>query len=221
MSLTFGMWRKPDRPILTRFSSSFAVGWDVTSLWPPIGSASLLARRLASASQDLAVERNISADLSKLADALDEAGTTESWLSNGPDIGALVRKAMEHAESFKKQWVDPAPLSEGSLAEVRTLLRATVRQVRELAERAAQMSDQGRIDQVTERASSFGVTLIRVSYYNIAPLGDGLSSQIRKIGRRLHLLETVQIYADGGQSMQAIVNAVTESAAELGAISIG
>lgn len=172
------------------------------------------------ASQNLAVERGVAADLTALAHALDDAGTTESRLGNGPDIRAVVGKAMEAAASIKERWVDSASLSEESLSEVRTEVSSTTRQLNELAQRAEKMADQGRIEELTSKAAAIAMILLRMSYYKIDALSPALSPKLRNIGRRLHLLETKRIYADGGQSMQKIVDVINETANELTRIAL-
>lgn len=173
------------------------------------------------ASEDVAVQRQLTPELLELARALDEAGTTPIYMGSGPDLMALVKKAVGLAESIKTSRIDALPLAASAVAEVRSTLTSTARRLRELATRADVMTEQGRITEFQSEASAFGKLLVRIGHYRVDQISSGLGEKLRSIGRRLHLVETVTIYADGGLSLQAIADTVSQCATELEALLAG
>ncbi len=170
------------------------------------------------ASDDIALERGIAGDLSTLAASLDEASTIESFIGSGPAIAVCVRDVAEKAHAFKERWIDVMPLSHSSMDEVRTLLSSIARQVKDLGSRAEEMISRGRVEEFQSNASGFGQRLLKISYYRLDQLQSGLSSTIRPIGRKLHLVETMRLYADGGMSAKAMVDTVSACGNELAQI---
>jgi ATP-dependent DNA helicase RecG len=168
------------------------------------------------ASNDLAVERQLAPEVIELSRALDEVAGARLYAGGGPDLMALLKKAVDLARSTKERWIDPAPLSADSIKAVREGLRSTARRLRELASRAEPMiEEQDRLDEFQAEAASVGKTLLRIGHYKIDQISADLGDQLRTIGRRLHLVETMEVYADGGLSLRAIVNTVSQCADEL------
>lgn len=79
---------------------------------------------------------------------------------------------------------------------------------RHLASRAEDIVDSGRIEELQAEASALGHDIVRLSYYKIDVLGEGIREKLRNVGRLLHLTETMPLYMDGGISMQAVVDRV-------------
>jgi hypothetical protein len=63
--------------------------------------------------------------------------------------------------------------------------------------------------------SSLGHTLLRVGHFKIDRMKPGLGEAVRKLGRELHLIETAQIFCDGGASVQAIVERIRSASETL------
>ena len=55
-----------------------------------------------------------------------------------------------------------------------------------------------------------GYALLRVSHYRHEDRTERFIEDLRAIGRELHLLETVRLYMDGGQSMQRVLEQLHE-----------
>jgi hypothetical protein len=72
----------------------------------------------------------------------------------------------------------------------------------------SKMVEEGRIEEVQTEASDIGCTLLRLSYYNLSAIQEGLAERVHSIGRELHLVETMPLYMDGGRSMQAALERV-------------
>ena len=64
-------------------------------------------------------------------------------------------------------------------------------------------------------ASELGYQLLKISQYNIKRLGVGIQEKLTSIGRDLHLVETMRLYMDGGQSSQAILDKISSSNSSL------
>ena len=108
-----------------------------------------------------------------------------------------------------------SPLAESTLDQVRELIRTTVLKLDDLCERSSVMLNSGRIEELQSQASELARPLARVCWYNINPLGKGIKSELKNVARTLHLTETMQIYMDGGASIQAVVDRVRISADKL------
>jgi len=166
-------------------------------------------------SQDIASKNNLSRDLFELADALDNVSSFHLYMGCWPEFSALINRAIELAKIIKIRNIDPIPISEASLNEVRQTIPSESRKLRNLVDRAEDMVRKGRLEEFQTLTSNIGLTLLRTSYYNIESLQVGINDKLRTIGKNLHLIETIRIYLDGGQSIRAIIERVTKLASEL------
>ena len=94
---------------------------------------------------------------------------------------------------------------------VRNEIIITGRKLKDLVNRSHDLAESGKIEELQAEASDFGHELLRLVQYNINALGEGIKDELTTIGRTLHLVETMRLYMDGGKSMQAIVNKISES----------
>jgi hypothetical protein len=129
----------------------------------------------------------------------------------------LKQQALERLLAVKRKYIDPLPLSDATLAEVKEMLQRTDRQLANLTARMEQRAWRN-TEEIQSEASSLGYTLLRLSYYGIDSVKPALSQELRAIGRDLHLIETAQLYMDGGQSVRAILARVNAAAARLHAL---
>jgi hypothetical protein len=167
------------------------------------------------ATTDTAVKHSMNVEQEELAQVLDEAGTISLDTGTWSHFEALVQQAVEKATAMKRARIDGVPLSEESLTELRATLTTTQRKLAGLAARAEDMANQGRIDDLQSEPSQIGHTLLSIGHYNIAAIQSGLAERVREIGRDLHLIETMQVYCDGGRSVQAIVDRIRKDAGDL------
>ncbi len=72
-----------------------------------------------------------------------------------------------------------------------------------------------RTEELQREASQIGEDLLKLSYGAIADMSDVDAGEVRRIGRRLHLIETKRLIIDGGATCEAIVAAILESSSEL------
>jgi hypothetical protein len=78
--------------------------------------------------------------------------------------------------------------------------------------RSDDLVESGNIEEFQETASEYGYDLLRIAKYNITALGDGVREKLINTGRTLHLVETMNVYMDGGASLRAIQDRVKEAA---------
>ncbi len=166
--------------------------------------------------EEAAIREGISSECVALADALDEITLFRMTLGGGADLRAMLERAMSLATDLKRSRVDTVPLSESSLQQVRALLVQRSRRLQALVDRRKQMSERNQEDEFQSEASAIGQSVLRLSYYNLESLGKNVSGRLRDIGRRLHLLETVDTgYSDGGRAVQLIFDTAESATKDL------
>ena len=161
--------------------------------------------------QKIAIEENISNELKEIASSLEEVASLRLTLGCGPKLYELTEKAKEKVVSMKKEKIDTIPLSDESKNQVKDIIITTSRKLCDLIDRSHKLVEAGNIEILQIEASELGYQLLRISQYNISDLGDELKEKLISIGRELHLVETMQIYMDGGESLKAILYKITES----------
>jgi hypothetical protein len=167
------------------------------------------------AAHEIAVTDNLEDELRDTANALDSVANLRLTLGCGPELNRLVDEAKEKLQAIKERRLDSISLSQDSLIYIRESIISTGRKLRDLAGRAHDLIESGRIEELQENASEFGHNLLRVSKYDISSLGDNIKEDLIAVGRSLHLIETVTIYMDGGASLRAIQERVEKSADDL------
>lgn len=161
--------------------------------------------------QDIAIEENLVQELKEVASTLDEVATLRLTLGCGPNLERLTEQAKERLIALKKSKIDSIQLSDDSLNHARDKIIITGRKLHDLVNRSHDMVETGKIEELQAEASEFGHELLRIAQYNINALGDGVKEELTTIGRTLHLVETMRLYMDGGKTMQAIVDKISES----------
>ena len=161
--------------------------------------------------QEIAIEDHISNELNELASSLDEVASFRLTLGCGEEFNQLIEQAMEKLNVMKKGKIDPIQLSDNSISQIKNTIIMTSRRLHDLVERSDQMVENGKIEKLQTEASELGYQLLKISQYNIKPLGVGAQEKLTSIGRDLHLVETMMLYMDGGCSLQAILNKISGS----------
>lgn len=161
--------------------------------------------------QDIAIEENIDKELKEVSTSLDEVATLRLTLGCGPNLKQLTEQAKERLIAIKQDKIDFIKLSDNSLKLVRNKIIITGRKLKDLVNRSHDLVESGKIEELQAEASDFGHELLRLVQYNINALGEGIKEKLTTIGRTLHLVETMRLYMDGGKSMQAIVDKISES----------
>jgi len=164
------------------------------------------------AAHQIAVEDKLDDELRDAANALDKVAKIRLTLGSGPQLDKLVIESRGKLQSIKESRIDSIALSYDSLIHIRDSIVVTGRKLRDLVERSDNLIESGNIEELQENASAYGYDLLRVANYNIDALGDGIRLKLIDVGRSLHLVETITIYMDGGASLRAIQDRVTNSA---------
>lgn len=158
--------------------------------------------------QDVAIEGGIDSELNQLADNLDSIAKMQLFIGSGSDLDDATAKAADLVRTHKAKLIDPIPLSEDSLRSIRELLKTTSRKLENLKSRAQAMVESGQIEELQAEASRLGRIILSVAYYILDEIRKGLSDELQKFGHELHLVETMQLYIDGGLSAKAIEDRV-------------
>ena len=180
-----------------------------------LGGAGDELRRLAT--EDRAVTDGLDGRLRSIADKLDAAAThrltmdSNSWWT----LSGHVAGAVKEAALLKAELVDSAPLSAEARRDVDDMITRSARELSDLDRRAQAMGNDGRVEELQERASRIGYQLLVAGHYENPDQDEEFVARLREIGRGLHLIETERLFMDGDRSMQRIVNAVHEFSGEL------
>jgi hypothetical protein len=161
--------------------------------------------------QAIAIDENISDKIKEVASSLEEVASLRLMLGCGPNLNELIEKAKERLNTLKREKVDSIQLSDNSKKQVRDIIIMTARQLDNLVDRSNNLVEAGKIEELQTEASGLGYQLLKISQYSIDDFGDGFKEELISIGRELHLVETMRLYMDGGKSLQAILDKVSES----------
>ena len=161
--------------------------------------------------QDIAIEENIDKELREASDSLDEVASLRLTLGCGPDLNRLTEQAKARLNAIKEERIDSINLSNESLNHVRDIIIITGRKLHDLVDRSHDMVESGKGEELQAEASGFGHELLRLAQYNISAFGKDVKDELTTVGRALHLVETMRLYMDGGRSMQAIIDKISES----------
>ncbi|MBA2591376.1 MAG: ATP-binding protein [Gammaproteobacteria bacterium] len=162
------------------------------------------------ATQDVGIQEAPDQDLSQLADALDKVATFRLYLGCGPELSRLMEQAADLARTLKKNRIDPVPLSEQSLHQIKSVLISSSTKLQDLVSRADAMINSGRVEELQTEASNIGLNLLRASFYNIEPIAPRIRDDLHSVARELHLVETMRLYMDGGASLRSIIDRVSQ-----------
>lgn len=172
------------------------------------------------AAEGIAAETNLDTPLRDIADWLDRAGSHvhtmggESWKTYTRYWAA----AREHAQKVMAAHIYSVPLSDSSQEETSDLIRKALRQLADLDNRAKDMADNARMEELQSETSRIGSLLLRLSYYRIDDIAPGLGAALRPLASDLDLLETERLYMDGGQSVSRILEKLHDLAEGLQAL---
>jgi ATP-dependent DNA helicase RecG len=164
------------------------------------------------AAHEVAVEDRLDDELRAAASVLDKAAQFRLTLGGTPQLEKLAIEAKEQLQSIKERRIDSIALSNESQIHIRNTIIATGRKLRDLVKRSDDLVESGNIEEFQETASEYGYDLLRIAKYNITALGDGVREKLINTGRTLHLVETMNVYMDGGASLRAIQDRVKEAA---------
>lgn len=163
------------------------------------GNAAAELRDLAA--QEIATADGVRISLNQLSEALDQVESLRLYMGCGDELHQLTVQAANQAKALKAEWIDKFSLGQESFDEIKEIVTVTDRKLQDIVLRATDMMNSGRADELQSEVSSLGQVILQISYYNIQALGDHLPQELREIGRDLHLVETMRLLKDGGQSI--------------------
>jgi ATP-dependent DNA helicase RecG len=168
------------------------------------------------AARDISVKKGISPQIKDLASILERIATLPLHTGSWAQLKEDTQKALEMARKLKQEHVDQFPLSEKSLAQIKTTIITSDRKLSDLCLRASGTDYVWRnVDDFTEQASNIGYGLLQLCYYNLNAISEGLNEKLKPIALDLHLAETTQIYVDGGNSINNLIKKVENNSSGL------
>lgn len=162
------------------------------------------------AARDVSITLGVSNKIRDVADALDAVARMRLHLGCGDELDRLARRANEAVLDLKKETIDTMPLARESLEQVRALIGEFSRRLSDLANRAETIVSNGRIEELQAEVGEIGKQLALLSFYDLSPLAERLSTSLRDVGIGLRLVEVMRLYMDGGASVNALIQRVRE-----------
>lgn len=172
------------------------------------------------ATTEISNELNLVSDLNAIADVADEVANYRHTMGQESWQGYLnlVRTAQELARDLKASRIDSVPLPEDRATEALEEVRQSARYLQGLSGRAKEIAFQGRVEELKSEASSVGRTLLHLSYTALDRLEEEFVLQLRGAAKQLHLIETRQIFLDGGKSLSEVVDAIAIATEDIGGL---
>lgn len=160
--------------------------------------------------QDISTQRGLDKKLNKLADSLDKVANMRLYLGCGEELNKLIEDGLSKARFFKQTEIDSIPISKDFFAQVKDAIFSNSRKLQNLNERAKEMIEQGRLEELQSEASGLGYLLSRLCLYNIGQIPSDLKEKLHVIAKELHLIETMRIHMDGGRSLRAVQDKIND-----------
>ena len=170
------------------------------------------------ATHSLAVEEEMDRDMETLANLADKVAHVGLYSGYHQELAASATTATEVARDLMARWINSQPLSEDSTETFRQLLTSSNRKLKSMESRAQEMVESGRTEELQDEVSGIGYEILQASYFDMSFLGAAKREDLRAIGRRLHLIETLSLRMGGGRSMQRILSELTACQSDLNQI---
>jgi hypothetical protein len=165
---------------------------------------------------DIAIEKGLSNELNEIAGLLDGVANFTMTMGCWPELKADIEKVLEKANKIKTKWIDTVSLSEASLSQIKKTIVESERKLTNICLRAKDGDYIWRkADDFQAEVSDIGYILLRVSYYNLDAIKQGLNSALQPIAKDLHLVETERLYLDGGNSIKKLLERVENDSVEI------
>jgi ATP-dependent DNA helicase RecG len=168
--------------------------------------------------EDVAIRENIHGEIDRLAQSLDAVAQLRMHFGSGPELEKLRNVAAEQGRKLKMKCLSKSRLDGDSLKHIRDLIIATGRKLQQLNSRATDLVKTGRTEELQSEASKIGLELLQLAHYNIDSFEEDVRVRLIDLGRRLHLIETVRLYMDGGNSQSALIGNITDLGESLNSV---
>lgn len=171
-------------------------------------------RRLAAT--DSAIDLGLKERLEALSDKADIAGNHrltlggESWAK----FKQLVADVEESALLLKREVIDVLEVDDRVRDSAIEDLQQASRELETLERRAHQLIEQGRRQELQNEVAILGRNVTRLSYWGLDREPVNLVQRLRKVGRELHVLETLRI-TSGGLELATLLDGIRNGSREL------
>ena len=160
------------------------------------------------AAKDMAIQLSLEESIHAVAQAADDIAEHQSMFGDSSQLNALSKHAFDLAQSLKENISGSSYLSAEAEEHVRNQIALTYRRLEDLAGRAGQMTTQGRTQELKSEVGSLGRKLVMLSLSNLDGLGSNIAQDLQDVAQKMWLVETAEVYMDGGQSRKRLVNEV-------------
>ena len=167
------------------------------------------------AAQDLASQLALDESIYAVAKAADNISEHQSMFGDTAQLDALSERAFNLTQLLKEDISDASYLSEEAEIYARGQIVSTCRRLKDLANRAEEITTQGRTQELKSEVGSLGRQLVILSLANLDGLGSDTAHSLREVAKKMWLVETTGVYMDGGNSRRRLVNEVLDCFTQL------
>jgi len=169
---------------------------------------------------DIAASLGVVQQLRELAANAEAVADHEHYI--GPESWEAFKTklvgACELAARLREDLIEKPGITRRSALQMLEAFRAAVRRARDLASRADEFVEPGRLSELQDKGARIGEEILRLSLLGLEHVESLDVESIRQAARALHLVETERTFLDGGISLQKIVDTITSAVAQLEAI---
>jgi uncharacterized phage infection (PIP) family protein YhgE len=110
--------------------------------------------------------------------------------------------------------ITPEVIPHVSLDQLSEPLRTLRRQLNALDSKANTAAKDGNIQELQAEASNLGRRILNIAQFGVERLAPDLKAALLHSGHQLHVLETEQLFLDGGESTRQIAQNLKQGIAE-------
>lgn len=167
--------------------------------------------------ESLEDEEPVAQTLQRLVEPCDGVVAITRHLGSGnfSRLTELVAELHTIAADTKAELIDPRAVDPVELENRRAELKALRRKATDLVRRMSNLVQTHRIDDLKQEASQIGEALLFLTHRPLPELSASAVVSLRRSATRLHLADTHRLYCDGGKSMRALADRITEATARI------
>ena len=160
------------------------------------------------AAKDTAIQLALDKSIHAVAQVTADVSEHQSMFGDTSQLNALSQRAFDLAQSLKENISNVSYLSEGAEEHARKQIASACRRLENITDRAEQMTTQGRTQELKSEVGALGRELVMLSLANLDGLGSDIRHGLRDIAQKMWLVETAEVYMDGGQSRRRLIDEV-------------
>lgn len=162
-----------------------------------------------------AEEQGHTHDLEALAEAVEKISNGNRFLDDGEQAEGRFQAVRTLASELMATVIAPVPLDLKLENDVKELIRTHSRQLKAKWKGVAKELFDGRLEEAQINAGSIGRQMTEFTYYRLGFLSEDDRNELRRLTLALIKLEAEQLYFDGGQSQQRVVDMATSLAEQI------